>query len=158
VNAIAALYPHATVLKGDSATPAATLAGLGHASLVHFAAHGHHQPENALFSNLDLAGGALFGYDLHHGVHTPDTAVLSSCDLGLADVRPGDETLSLATALLAGGTATVVASVARVADRTAMDVMVRYHREAVAGRTPAAALAAAVPADLATGFICVGVG
>ena len=76
----------------------------------------------------------------------------------LADVRPGDETLGLATAMLAAGTATVVASVARVADRTAMEVMVRYHREAAAGRTPAAALAAAVPADLATGFVCVGAG
>jgi hypothetical protein len=158
VNAIAELYPDATVLRGDSATPAATLAGLGNSSLAHLAAHGQHQPENALFSNLVLAGGALFGYDLHNGVRAPDIAVLSSCDLGLADVRPGDETFGLATALLAAGTATVVASVARVADRTAMEVMVRYHQEAATGRTPAAALAAAVPADLATGFVCVGAG
>ncbi|MGN9907695.1 CHAT domain-containing protein [Phytohabitans sp. LJ34] len=155
VDAIAALYPDATVLKGDSGTPAATMAGLGHASLAHLTAHGHHHPENALFSSLDLAGGPLFGYDLHDGFATPDTVVLSSCDLGLAELRPGDEPLGLATALLAAGTATVVASVARVADHTAMEVMVRYHQRAATGQTPADALAAA---NLATGFICLGAG
>jgi hypothetical protein len=158
VHAIAALRPDATVLTGASASPMATLAALGHAALAHLAAHGHHEAENALFSSLDLAGGALFGYDLHHGVQTPGTVILSSCDLGLADVRPGDETLGLATALLAVGTATVIASVARVADDTAMEVMVRYHREALAGRTAAVALAAAVPPGLAAGFICLGAG
>jgi hypothetical protein len=39
--------------------------------------------------------------------------VLSSCDLGLADVRPGDETFGMVTALLTAGAGTVVASVAR---------------------------------------------
>jgi CHAT domain-containing protein len=145
-----------TVLTGDAATPAATLAGLGTASVVHLAAHGHHQAENALFSRLDLAGGSLFGYDLQ-GIDPPRTVVLSSCDLGLSDVRPGDETLGLSTALLAAGASTVIASVARIADHTAMEIMVRYHENALAGQAPAAALAAAVSSpDLAAGFICLG--
>jgi hypothetical protein len=158
VAAIAALRPHSTVLGGQSATPAATLAALGTATVAHLAAHGHHQAENALFSSLDLAGGPLLGYDLHGVGRAPAMVVLSSCDLGLTDVRPGDETFGMATALLAAGTATVVASVARVADGAAMDVMVRYHRGVVDGRRPAAALAAALEAEPAAAFVCLGAG
>ncbi len=157
IHAIATLRPDAAVLTGDTATPAATLRGLGQVALVHLAAHGHHRPENALFSSLDLSGGALFGYDIH-GIEPAATVVLSSCDLGLADVRPGDETLGMSTALLVAGSRTVIASVARVADDLAMDVMVRYHRESLAGLPPAAALAAAVPADCPAAFICLGAG
>jgi hypothetical protein len=158
VRAIAGLRPQSTVLTGPSATPAATLEALGTATVAHLAAHGHHQAENALFSSLDLAGGPLLGYDLPGAGRTPPMVVLSSCDLGLSDVRPGDETFGMATALLAAGTATVVASVARVADDAAMAVMVRYHRGIVAGRPPAAALAAALEPDPAAAFICLGAG
>ena len=158
VRAIAELRPQSTVLTGPSATPAATLEALGTATVAHLAAHGHHQAENALFSSLDLAGGPLLGYDLPGAGRTPPMVVLSSCDLGLSDVRPGDETLGMATALLAAGTATVVASVARVADDTAMAVMVRYHRGIVAGRSPAAALSAALEPDPAAAFVCLGAG
>ncbi|MEK8103885.1 CHAT domain-containing protein [Micromonospora sp. M12] len=112
--------------------------------LAHIAAHGQHQTENPLFSTLELAGGPLLGYDVQELRTAPRTVVLSCCDLGLTDVRHGDEALGMPTALLAAGTATVVASVSRVADETAMEIMVAYHRAVVAGRQPAAALAEAV--------------
>jgi tetratricopeptide (TPR) repeat protein len=158
VRAVAALYPHATVLTGAAATPAATLGALAAASTAHVAAHGHHEAENPLFSALELAGGPLLGYDLHQAGPLPATVVLSSCDLGLADVRPGDETLGMATALLNAGSAAVVASVARVADETAMVVMTRYHRAVAGGRSPAGALACAMRPDVPTGFVCFGAG
>lgn len=158
VRAIAALYPHATVLTGPDATPAATLAALGGASVAHLAAHGHHQAENALFSALDLTGGPLLGYDLQRSARTPPMVVLSSCELGLTDVRPGDETLGMATALLAAGSSTVVASVTRVADEAAMTVMTRYHRALANRHEPAAALAAATGPEPAVGFVCFGTG
>jgi hypothetical protein len=44
--------------------------------------------------------------------------VLSACDLDLAEVRPGDETLGMAAALLSTGT--VIASTSRIVDDTAM--------------------------------------
>ena len=119
VAEIGALRPGSTVLTGTAATPEATLAAMGSASVMHLAAHGHHQSENALFSSVDLAGGPLFGYDLDRRV-TPPMVVLSCCDLGRSDIRPGDETLGLAAALLANGTATVIASVARVGDELAL--------------------------------------
>ena len=43
------------------------------------------------------------GYDLQRIARTPPTVVLSACDLGLADMRPGDETVGMATALLTAG-------------------------------------------------------
>jgi tetratricopeptide (TPR) repeat protein len=157
VRAIAALRPHATVLTGQSASPAATLAALDGASVAHLAAHGRHEPDNALFSALELAGGPLLGYDLQRLGSAPAMVVLSSCDLGLSDVRPGDEALGMATALLSAGSSTVVASVSRVADEAAMAVMTGYHRAIGRGRPPAAALADAASPHLA-GFVCFGAG
>jgi hypothetical protein len=40
----------------------------------------------------------------------------------------------------------------------AMELMVRYRRDIAAGRSAAAALAAARPAELAAGFVCLGAG
>ncbi|MBM2616271.1 CHAT domain-containing protein [Actinoplanes sp. LDG1-06] len=150
---IAALYPQAVVLTGDRAGPAATLAALDGAGLAHLAAHGRHEAENALFSALELAGGPVLGYDLQRLGRAPGLVVLSSCELGLSEVRPGDETFGMASALLAAGTATVVASVARVADEQALDVMAGFHRALAAGNTAAAALAGAAAG---TAFVCLG--
>ncbi len=158
VRAIAALRPGATVLTGTSATPAATLAGLGTAAIAHLAAHGQHQAENALFSTLELTGGPLLGYDMQRAARVPAMVVLSSCDLGLTDVRPGDETFGMVTALLAAGAGTVVASVARIADDTAMTAMVGFHQAIAGGRAPAAALAKALEREKAAGFVCFGAG
>jgi tetratricopeptide (TPR) repeat protein len=158
IQAIAALRPGTSVLTGAAATPAATLAALDSAAIAHLAAHGQHQAENALFSTLELAGGPLLGYDLQRAGRAPLMVVLSSCDVGLTDVRPGDETFGMVTALLNAGSATVVASVARVADDAAMAAMVGFHRAVTAGRPPAAALAAALHGEATAGFVCFGAG
>jgi CHAT domain-containing protein/tetratricopeptide (TPR) repeat protein len=158
VRAIAELYPDATVLSGPDATSAATAKAWEGAALAHVAAHGHHQQENPLFSSLDLADGPLMGYDLHR-LHTPPAlVVLASCDLGLADVRPGDETVGMTTALLAAGTSTVVAAVTRIADHAALPLMARLHERLRRGGSPAAALAGATAADPLSGFVCFGGG
>ena len=156
VRAIAALRPQATTLLGAAATSAAARAALGAVGIAHLAAHGRHQAENALFSTLELADGPMLGYDLQQLPRTPAMVVLSCCDLGLTDIRPGDETLGMVTALLSAGSATVIANVARVADDTAADTMISYHRAIAAGQLPAGALAQAV--QDATGFVCFGAG
>jgi CHAT domain len=158
VRAIAGRYPDAIVLCGPDATPAATAAALDGATLGHVAAHGRHQQENPLFSSLDLAGGPLMGYDLQRLTSAPALVVLASCDLGLADVRPGDETVGMTTALLGAGTSAVVAAVARVEDESASGLMSRFHEALGRGRGPAAALAEAAQADRLSGFVCFGAG
>jgi CHAT domain-containing protein len=157
VGALGRLYHGATVLIGQDATPAATAAAWQGAAVVHVAAHGHHQRENPLFSSLELAGGPLMGYDLHRLDRPPALVVLAACDLGLADVRPGDETVGMTTALLGAGTSTVVAAVARVADESAAGLMTRFHQARRRGRAPAVALAEAVD-DPPSGFVCFGAG
>jgi CHAT domain-containing protein len=144
------------VLTGAAATPPATLAGMASAATAHLAAHGQHEPDNALFSALELADGQLMGYDLQRLGNVPATVVLSSCDLGLSDVRPGDETLGMVTALLSAGTSTVVASVGRVADDVAMTLMTAYHCEVGRGRPSAVALAEATAHEHRTSFVCFG--
>ena len=158
VRTIAELYPDPIVLTGPEATPAATARHCEGAALAHVAAHGQHQQENPLFSSLDLAGGPLMGYDLHRLESPPVLVVLASCDLGLADVRPGDETVGMTTALLGAGTSTVVAAVTRIADESALTFMTRFHQARRRGRAPAAALAHAAATEPLSGFVCFGAG
>ena len=146
-------------LTGAAATPAAALARLPEADLAHFACHGTHSADNVLFSGLELSDGPLMGYDLQQRLaRTPPLVVLSACDVGLHDVRPGNESLGMASALLATGTATVVASVCRVGDEAALAAMTIYYRHLLDGQSPAAALAAATAAVAWTGLVCFGAG
>jgi hypothetical protein len=156
IGAIAAILPAAVRLTGPAATPAATLAALDGAPLAHLAAHGHHEPGNALFSSLHLAGGPLMGYDLQQLDRPPRHVVLSACELGLSSVRSGDEILGMVAALLASGTRTVVASVCRVTDRSAPETMTAYHRLVAGGKEPVRALAAATEKCRQAPFVCFG--
>ncbi|MCP2274450.1 CHAT domain-containing protein, partial [Actinokineospora diospyrosa] len=54
-----AVYPDAIALDKEHATVAGVLAALDGAELAHIAAHGEHEPTNALFSRLELADGPL---------------------------------------------------------------------------------------------------
>ncbi|HEX2299374.1 MAG TPA: CHAT domain-containing protein, partial [Pseudonocardiaceae bacterium] len=144
----AAAWPASTVLTADRATPAAVLAAAARSPLLHVAAHGVHEPDNPLFSALDLAGGFLFGYELPGG-RLPPQVVLSGCDLGLATVRPNDEGLGMAAALLYAGVASVVAGAGAVGDTVVCRAMMAYHHELRTGQSPAAALAEALGAAAA---------
>jgi tetratricopeptide (TPR) repeat protein len=158
VHAIAAIDPASRVLTGEAATVATTVHGADGASVVHFAAHGHHEPENVLFSRLDLADGPLMAYDLQHLAAPPRHAVLSACDVGRTVVRAGDEILGFTAALLYAGTSSVVSSLVRVPDETVANVMVGYHRAVAGGAEPARALATASLAAPLVPFVCFGSG
>jgi tetratricopeptide (TPR) repeat protein len=158
VDRISAAVPGSQVLAGASATVDGALKALDGAPLAHLAAHGHHQPENVLFSSLDLADGPLMAYDLQALRTPPRQVVLSACEVGRADVRAGEEVFGFTAALLHAGTPTVVASVSRVPDEAALDVMTAYHRALATGVGPAAALAGALPPAALLPFTCYGAG
>jgi hypothetical protein len=158
IGQIAARYPAGTVLTGRGATVAAVLERLDGARMAHLAAHGHHEPENVLFSRLDLADGPLMAYDVEHLAVPPRQVVLSACDVGRAEVRSGEEILGFTAALLYAGTSTVVASVARLPDEVASRVTVAYHRALAGGVGPAEALAAASRTEPMASFVCFGAG
>ena len=144
VRSAATAWPGAIVLTGSDATSTAVLHAAAGSPLLHVAAHGVHEPDNPLFSAIELADGPLFGYDLPAPAKLPTHVVLSACELGLAEVRPGDEALGMTSALLRGGVVSTVAGVARVGDDIAYPVMVAHHRAQAAGNPPAAALATAL--------------
>ncbi len=91
VTEIAKTYPGCRPLLAGTATVSATLRALDGAPLAHLAAHGHHDQENFLFSNVDLADGPLMAYDIQQ------LAVTAYHRLLAAGTRPA-EALAKATA------------------------------------------------------------
>ena len=81
------------------------LRALDGAALVHLAAHGRLAPHNPLFSELTLADGPLFAYDIEQLADAPHTVVLAACESGRSVVCAGDELLGLAAMFLARGRA-----------------------------------------------------
>jgi tetratricopeptide (TPR) repeat protein len=142
-------WPGAAVL--GLADPRELISSASGAALVHVAAHGVHDNDNPLFSSLELRTGLVFGHDLTRLPEPPRHVVLSACDLGLATVRPGGESLGMTAALLHGGTGSVVAGVARVADAVACEVAVAYHERLSTGLRPSYALADALASTGADG-------
>jgi hypothetical protein len=116
VASLARQYRHATRFSGRRAQVAAVTSALDGAETVHLAAHGHFREDNPLFSSIELADGPLTVYDLERLNRAPRHVVLSTCDSGLPLVRPGDEVLGLAAALLSLGTTSLVATVVPVPD------------------------------------------
>jgi len=172
------VYPDAIVLEGEQATTTAVLSAMDGAKLVHIAAHGTHEPANALFSRLELSDGGLLAHEVARLHRPPEHIVLAACELALSHIRPGDEPLGFAGAMLASGSRTVVAAVnqvghrsaaitmtdyhRRLASRPAIDLaetMTDYHRRVASGVSPARALAEATAADpLRRPFILLGAG
>jgi hypothetical protein len=156
------LYPDALVLTGPDATADAVARALDGADLAHIAAHGRFRTDQPLLSSLRLADGPLTVYDLERLTRAPRLIVLASCSAASADIRPGDELMGLAAALLAQGTAAVVAPLLPVPDSTTHPVMLAVHRALRDGASPPAALAAAAgegPDRLtAATFLCLGAG
>jgi len=160
---VAGVHDGSSVLIGPAATGAAVLGAMPSGGLVHIAAHGHHEPDNPLFSGVMLADGLLYGYDVAPNPTIPAQVVLSSCDVGRTVDRPGGEPLGLVAALLRSGVSTVIAGTSRVSDEVAMAVMKSYHSRLGAGGRPAVALARAIEAVQGPGtdpapFTCFGAG
>lgn len=150
----------AAVLTGPEATAAAVSDLAGRVDLLHLAAHGQHVAENPLFSNLELADGPWFGYDLDQLPQVPETVILSACELGATTIRRGDELLGLTTAWLHAGARCVIASPASVSDEVAAAILPDMHAALANGLAPADALAAADAKhpDLVSTFQCYGAG
>ncbi|MFE6611916.1 CHAT domain-containing protein [Amycolatopsis sp. NPDC057786] len=159
LDKLATHYRSAHTLTGADATVSAVLRALDGAKLAHIAAHGAHEPENALFSRLELADGALFAHEMAGLAQPPAQVVFAACELALNRIRPGDEVLGFASALLASGSRTVIAPLSRVGDEAAAAAMDDYHRGLAEGAGPATALADTIAVDpFRRPFVCLGAG
>ncbi|MFE2756903.1 CHAT domain-containing protein [Actinosynnema sp. NPDC059335] len=159
IDKLGAHYTTAGLVSGERATVAAVLDALDGAEIAHLAAHGVHEPENALFSRLELSDGPVYAHEMAALAHPPRQVVLAACELALNRIRPGDEPLGFASALLASGSQLVVAPLSRVGDQACAAAMDDYHRSLAAGARPAVALADAIAVDpLRRPFVCLGSG
>ena len=161
---VAGEHPGSVLLLGAAARVSAVKSAMDGAGLVHIAAHGRLRSDNPFFSSLLLADGPLTVYELERLSHAPQHVVLAACQAAAPKVIGRDEVLGLATALLAQGTASLVAPLVTVLDQAIIPLMVQYHQLLRAGRTPAQAIAVAqADADgpeswAAAGFVCIGAG
>lgn len=128
LDQLSEVYPDAIVLDGAKATTDAVLSAMDGAKLVHIAAHGTHEAANAMFSRLELYDGGLLAHEVARLRNPPAHIVLAACELAMSHIRPGDEPLGFAGAMLASGSRTVVAAVNRVGHRSAALTMTDYHR------------------------------
>ncbi|MEA5055573.1 MAG: CHAT domain-containing protein, partial [Propionicimonas sp.] len=131
------------VLRGPAATVDAVAALASRVGVLHVAAHGRHAVDNPLFSGLELADGALFGYDIDRIGQVPQTVVLSACEVGRSAVRWGEEAIGMTRTWLHAGTSCVVAAPVAVADDAACELLGAMHTGLATGLAPAEALARA---------------
>ncbi|WP_432889022.1 CHAT domain-containing protein [Kribbella sp. CA-245084] len=158
VRRLAELYPDAVVLADGSATADAVLEAIDGASLVHVAAHGTFRADSPLFSAIELDDGPLTVYDFERLKRAPHRMVLSSCSSALGGPSGADELVGLVSALVALGSAGVVASVVPVSDPATVPLMLRLHEQLRAGDGLAEALARTHDSDDATSqsFVALG--
>ncbi|MCV2489841.1 CHAT domain-containing protein [Geodermatophilus sp. YIM 151500] len=143
VAAVRALYDRPTVLAAEAATVAATTEALAGAGLAHLACHGRLRSDNPTFSALELADGLLTVHELDRRSIAPARVVLAACDSAADVTYAGDELLGFVSALLARGTAGIVASMIAVGDLESVGLMAQLHHGLLAGRSMAEALHAA---------------
>jgi len=156
IDALRERYPQARVLVPPGSTIDAVLGALDGADLAHLACHGRLRSDNPMFSGLALSDGMLTVQELDtHGV-APHRVILASCE-SAADVGyPGEELLGFVSALLARGTAGILASIVVVSDLDAVPVMTAVHEHLGRGRTLAESLHAArrdIDLDEPAGFV-----
>lgn len=156
-RAVADTWGEAVLLTGADATCEATKDALSSAGVVHLAAHGRHDTDNALFSSLRLVDGPLFAHELDGLDLRGAVVVLSACEAGLSSIRTGGEALGMTAVLLRLGVSAVIASVAPLRDDVAARVMPAFHEMLRDGATPGDALARAVADDPEpTPLVCFG--
>ncbi|GLX00812.1 CHAT domain-containing protein [Microtetraspora sp. NBRC 16547] len=141
-----------------TATRDAVLAALGHADVLHIAAHGTFSPRGPLLSRISLDDGPLMAYDLIRPARAPRLVILSACDAGMAHAPVDGAVLGLAGTFLDRGARCVIAGVVPVRDDEALALMTALHPLLGDGRPPAEALAAAARATGVPGFVCFGEG
>jgi tetratricopeptide (TPR) repeat protein len=140
VESLAAIHPSAARITPPASTADKVADALAGADLAHLACHGTLRADNPMFSSLLLSDGPLTVQELYARALAPHRLVLASCESGRMVSYAGDEVLGFVSALLARGTAGILASAAVVPDVEAVDFMTAVHRRLARGATLAHAL------------------
>jgi tetratricopeptide (TPR) repeat protein len=140
VEALRGLHHRPAVLAPPTSTVNATARALDGAALAHLACHGQLRSDNPTFSSLLLSDGSLTVQELDLRGIAPHRIILAACDSAAGVSYAGDELLGFVSALIARGTAGLVASAVMVPDLEAVSLMGSLHRLLLRGATLAEAL------------------
>jgi tetratricopeptide (TPR) repeat protein len=141
--------PESGLLLPPDSTVGATLNMISNAELAHVACHGLLRSDNPLFSSLLLSDGPLTLYEVLASGVVPRRVVLAACESGVEHSYAGGEVLGFVGALMARGTAGVVASTIPLPDGASVPLMTSLHRNVAAGGSlPEALWKARADADL----------
>ena len=140
VKSLAAIHPAAVLITPPDSTADVVAAALAGADLAHLACHGTLRADNPMFSSLLLSDGPLTVQELYARGIAPRRLILAACESGAQVSYAGDEVLGFVSALLARGTAGILASTVVVPDVEAVGLMTAVHRGLVRGATLSRAL------------------
>ena len=140
VEALAGRYASARRLMPPASTADAVAQALAGADLAHLACHGVLRTDNPMFSSLLLSDGPMTLQEIYARGLAPRRLILASCQSGSQASYAGDEVLGFVGALLARGTAGILASAAVVPDVPAAGLMTAVHHHLSRGTTLARAL------------------
>jgi tetratricopeptide (TPR) repeat protein len=143
IEVLRSLHDRPIVLAPPASTVRAVAGALDGAALAHLACHGRLRADNPTFSSLQLSDGPLTVHELHLRGLAPRRMILASCESGADVSYEGNEMLGFVSALIARGTAGLVASSVMVPDLEAVQLMRALHARVAAGAPLAAGLHAA---------------
>lgn len=127
IDALRAVHPDAAALLPPHSTAAATLELLARTDLAHLACHGRLRSDSPLFSALELSDGPLTLHELFERGVAPRRVVLAACESGVERSYAGGEVLGFVSALMARGTAGVVAAGLPIPDGASVAAMTALH-------------------------------
>ncbi len=143
VETLRGLHDRPTVLVPPTSTVSAAAKALDGAALAHLACHGRLRSDNPTFSSLLLSDGSLTVQELDLRGIAPHRMILAACDSAAGVSYAGDELLGFVSALIARGTAGLIASAVMVPDLEAVSLMRSLHQFLLRGATLTEALHAA---------------
>ncbi|GIJ55750.1 hypothetical protein Vau01_032660 [Virgisporangium aurantiacum] len=140
VAALSSIHVGAIPLVPGDSTVEATIGLVRNADLAHLACHGRLRSDNPLFSALELSDGALTLHEMFARGVAPHRVIMAACDSGVERSYEGGEVLGFVSAMMARGTAGVVAAGLPVPDGACVDSMIALHRGIARGLPLAEAL------------------
>jgi tetratricopeptide (TPR) repeat protein len=140
VELLAGIHPAAARITPPASTADVVADALAGADLAHLACHGTLRADNPMFSSLLLSDGPLTVQEIYARGLAPHRLILAACESGAQVSYAGDEVLGFVSALLARGTAGILASSTAVPDVGAVGLMTAVHRRLARGATLAHAL------------------
>jgi hypothetical protein len=140
VEVVRRLHRDPVVLVPPDSTAGAVARAVAGAGLAHLACHGELRADNPTFSALRMSDGPLTVHELDSRGAAPRRIVLASCESGAQVDYAGDEVIGFVSALMARGTAGLIASTVVVSDSETVELMSGVHEWLHTGASVADAL------------------